>query len=207
MKTNNEKKPKKQKQCCLDSKSWETKMIQQWFYRAFFRRCTYDARCNIIWELKPIHLFWTPWLGIIRFFLVTDLLLKYRLPWIVCVQSRLNVTVVGSCGTETSTCLFFTVPSRTVRRCNQQKETMKQEFVFCNLILSLCLRDLCFFLLTFQFFLKPKSAALDQTFCFCLCARATTSRKTHELQTHRNTHLPTSKSTPTRLLQLKLFNI
>lgn len=26
--------------------------------------------------------------------------------------------------------VLFTVPSATVRRCNQQKETMKQEFVF-----------------------------------------------------------------------------
>lgn len=133
-------------------------------------------------------------MGIIRFSPITALLPKYRLPWIVCVQSRLNVTIVDSSGRETSTCLFFTVPSRTVRRCNQQKETMKQEFVFCNLILSLCLRGLCFFLLTFQFFWNPNQLLWPKHSAFvCALVQQPHEKRTSPRHTKIHTYLPHSR--------------
>lgn len=127
-------------------------------------------------------------------FPITVLLSKVQTAMNSMCPSRLNVTIVGLSSIETSTCLFFTVPSRTVRRCNQQKETMKQEFVFCNLILSLCLRGLCFFLLTFQFFLNPNQLLWPKHSAFvCALVQQPHEKRTSSRHTEIHTYLPQSR--------------
>lgn len=118
---------------------------------------------------------------------------KYQLPWIVsvCFQSEWNCSLYMLYNNLNVFVLHCPVD---YSHALQQKETMKQEFVFCNLILSLLALS---FPRHFPVFLET------QTCCFCRRGQTdslkraafvseTSSQKKkknpHELQTHTHTH-------------------
>lgn len=141
-------------------------------------------------------------LGIIRLFSVTILLPKQEVSTAMnsmspeqtkCNSSLLmwykNLNVfVPDCPVGYSQALQPTKGDNEARVCILQSHS-----------LSLSLSSVFSFPPHFPVF-EPKPAAfaerhLAKPFCFCQCARATTSRKTHELQTHTHTktHLPQSR--------------